>query len=119
MFFKRDNPSPKNVLVLDFGAVSFAAYGTDEDSDDITTLGTDRGFVALLEFYSFPVGARVKLLAEGEFLGVAEKEITLGDAEVWAEISFGDAMVEADVVSDNHLLETLFISEAKIEQREN
>jgi hypothetical protein len=119
MFFKRDNPSPNDVLVLDFGGVTFAAYGTDEDSDNITTLGTDRGFIALLEFYSFPVGAKVKLLTNGTFLGSPEKEAMLEDAEVWAEISFGDATVEADVVSDNHLLETLFITQAKIEQREN
>jgi hypothetical protein len=119
MFSKRDNPSATDVLVLDFGALTFAAYGTDEDSDNITTLGTDRGFVALLGFYSFPVGAKVQLLTKGEFISSPENEAMLEDAEVWAEISFGDAVIEADVVSDTHLLEALFITHAKIEQRKN
>jgi hypothetical protein len=117
MLFKKD--SSNSVLVLDFGAVGFASYGTDEDGDDITTLGTDKGFVALFGFYSFPVGATVNLLTKDDFIGSLENELLLKDAEVWAEISFADATVEADVVSDNHLLEALFIANGKIEQRES
>ena len=119
MFFKKDNLSPNDVLVLNFGAVMAASYGVDVGQDDITTLGTDRGFVALLGSYSLSVGASVKLLTKGEFIASEKNELMPNDAEVWAEISFGDAIIEADVVSDNHLLETLFISDGKIEQRES
>jgi hypothetical protein len=118
MVSKKDNGSSDDVLVLNFGAVTVVSYGTDLDHDDITTLGTDRGFVALLGSYSLPMGASVNLLTKGEFVGSEANERMLEDAEVWAEISFGDAVIEADVVSDNHLLETLFITNAKLEKRE-
>jgi hypothetical protein len=35
MFSKKDNTA-YSVLVLEFGAVSFVWYGTDEDGDSIT-----------------------------------------------------------------------------------
>jgi hypothetical protein len=119
MFFKKENLSASSVLVLEFGAVTFASYGTDEDGDDITTIGTDRGFVALLGLYSLPVGAKVALVTKGEFLDSSNDELTLEDAEVWAEISFGEAALEVDVISDHQLLEALFITNGKIEQRES
>jgi hypothetical protein len=118
MVSKKDNGSSDDVLVLNFGAVTVVSNGTDLDHDDITTLGTDRGFVALLGSYSLPMGASVNLLTKGEFVGSEANERMLEDAEVWAEISFSDAVIEADVVSDNHLLETLFITNAKLEKRE-
>jgi hypothetical protein len=103
----------KDVLILEFGVVTSAAYGSDEHSDDITTLGTSRGFVALYGYYSLPLGATVRLLTSGEFLETDDAKGTV----VWAEITSGDASVEADVVSDNHLLESLFITQGTIEQR--
>jgi hypothetical protein len=114
--FKQEDSATKDVLILDFGVVTSAAYGADEKSDDITTLGTSRGFVALYGCYSLPLGATVKLLTRGDFLETFQGDATEGTV-VWAEISLGDATVEADVVSDNHLLESLFITEGNIEQR--
>jgi hypothetical protein len=117
LFGKKDD-APGSVLILEFGVVTHASYSTDEDSDNITSLGTDKGFVALLGFYSLPLGANVKLVTKGD-VGSLENEFTLEDTEVWAEISFAEAIVEANVVSDDRLLEALFIASGKVEQRES
>jgi hypothetical protein len=119
MVSKPDKPFSNDVLVLDFGVLTLAVHGTDSDGNDITSVGTDKGFIALLGSYSFPLGAKVLLLTRGDFLGSVANELMLEDAEVWAEISFADATIEADVVSNNHLLEALFVTNGKIERREN
>jgi hypothetical protein len=116
--FRQNGSSRKDVLILEFGVVTSAAYGADKKSDDITTLGTSRGFVALYGYYSLPLGATVKLLTRGEALEALQDDAVKGTV-VWAEITLGDATIEADVVSDNHLLESLFITEGKIEKSTN